>query len=115
MYIFGDFNFNATPLAPLGTKVVAHIDPDARAMWDLNGEVGWYVGPALNHYRCVEIFSPCTRVTRICDAVTFFPNGIPFPDIKLHDYLTHVAEDIIHLLTQLPSTTVPTLQVGDPV
>ena len=27
-YIYGIFNFNATPLAPPGTKVVVHIKPD---------------------------------------------------------------------------------------
>ena len=30
-YIFGEYNFAATPMAPPGTKVVAHVDAKARA------------------------------------------------------------------------------------
>ena len=48
-YMFGEFNFSATPLAPLGTKSVAHIKPNQRRTWKLNGEVGWYVGPSMHH------------------------------------------------------------------
>ena len=33
----GSFNFNATPLAPLGTKVVVHETPDARKIMDTIG------------------------------------------------------------------------------
>ena len=72
-YMFGEFNFASTPLAPPGTKVVAHIKPGVRRTWELNGEVGWYVGPSMHHYRCVKIYFPRTKTTRDCDTVTFFP------------------------------------------
>ena len=49
-YVFGNFNFTAYPLAPPGTKVVVHLDTKVTGMWELNGEIGWYVGPAPNHY-----------------------------------------------------------------
>ena len=48
-YMFGNFNFMATPLAPPETKVVVHIDPIIQGMWELNGNQGWYVGTALEH------------------------------------------------------------------
>ena len=38
-YMFGVFNFMTTPLASPGTKVVAHVHPDKRGSWELNGEV----------------------------------------------------------------------------
>ena len=72
-YIFGEFNFSATPLAPPGTKIVAHIKPGKRASWELNGEVGWYVGPSMQHYRCVECYFPRTKQVRTCDTVSFSP------------------------------------------
>ena len=37
-YIFGEFNFSATPLDPPGTKVVAHVIPTVCGTWELNGE-----------------------------------------------------------------------------
>ena len=59
-YIFGPFNFMATPLAPPGTKVIAHTNSQKRGSWELNSEIGWYVGPSLNHYRCVKVYFPRT-------------------------------------------------------
>lgn len=60
----GIFDFNATPLAPPATKVVAQIKPSVRKSWELNGEEGWYIGPATEHYRCVQVYFPRTRATR---------------------------------------------------
>ena len=114
-YIFDEFDFAATPMAPPGTKIVAHIKPNQRGAWELNGEFGWYVGPSLNHYRCVKYYFPRTRVERDCDTVTFFPTAVPFPEIKLKDFLVQVAGDIITILTQPSSTTTPSLAAGDPV
>ena len=114
-YIFGEFNFAATPLAPPGTKIVAHIKSSQRRTWELNGESGWYVGPAMKHYRCVTCYFPRTKAERACDTVTFFPTTVPFPEVRLQDFLRQAASDIITLLTHPPSTTTPTLQAGDPV
>ena len=114
-YIFGEFNFLATPLAPPGTKIVTHIKPNNRGTWELNGEVGWYVGPSMRHYRCVKCYFPRTKTDRDCDTVTFFPTSVPFPQVKLVDFLKHAATDIITILTSPPSTTTPSLQAGDPV
>ena len=69
----------------------------------------------MNHYRCVRCYFPRTRSIRDCDTVTFFPTTVPFPEIKLGDFLRQAASDIITILTQPPSTTVPSLQAGDPV
>ena len=34
-YIYGQFNFAATPMAPPGTKVIVHLDPETRALYDI--------------------------------------------------------------------------------
>ena len=70
-YHFGRYDFAATPMAPPGTKMVPHIDAKARAAWELNGEVGWYVGLFMNHYRCVKSYFPRTRATRTFDTMIF--------------------------------------------
>ena len=112
-YLFGAFDFNATPLAPPGTKIIAHKDSATKGTWDLNGESGWYVAPAMDHYRCITGYFPRSRRTRICDTVTFFPHTIPFPEVRVDDYLRQAATDILDILTNPPSTTLPTLQAGD--
>ena len=113
-YIYGQFNFIVTPMAPPGTKVVAHISPQKISTWELNGEVGWYVGPSMKHYRCVQCYFPRTREVRHCDTVEFFPHEISFPRVTLKDHLTQAAEDITTILTLPPANTVPSLQSGDP-
>ena len=114
-YIFEEFDFSATPSAPLGTKILAHIKSNVHRPWELNGEVGWYVDPAMKRYRCVQCYFPRTRTTRNCDMVTFFPKNVPFPEIKLEDFLRIAAEDIFTILTLPPSATTPSLEVGNPV
>ena len=69
----------------------------------------------MNHCRCVKCYFPRTRSVRDCDTVAFFPTTVPFPEIKLDDFLRQAASDIITILTQPPSTTTPSLQAGDPV
>ena len=114
-YLYGNFNFQATPLAPLWTKVVANIDPQIRGSWELNGEVGWYVGPAMDHYRCVLCYFARTRTTRVCDTIKFFPHKIPFLEVTLKDHLAQAKEDLVSIHTQPPTPQLPSLQEGGPV
>ena len=114
-YIYGQFDFRATPLTPMGTRVVAHINHSNRNTWEINGEADLYVGPAMEHYRCVTGYFPRTRKTRIYETVTFLPHEVPFPKVNLQYHLTQAAEDIITILTQPLKSTTPSLQEGDPI
>ena len=114
-YIYGESNFVATPLALPDTKIVFYVKPNVREIWELNGEVKWYVGPSMNQYICIHCYFPRTRTPRDCDTVTFPPKHIPFPQVKLKDLLHQSSKDIISILTAPPSTTTPSLVVGDPV
>ena len=113
-YIFGEFNFNATPLLPPGTKVIAHHAPEDRTTWDLHGEAGWYVGPLLQHYRCVECFFPKSKRTRHIPKIEIIPHDVPIPEVNMNDFLCQAATDIISVLQTPPSTTVVSLDAGDP-
>ena len=72
-YLFGVFDFNKTPMAPPGTKVLVHSKPSKRASWDTHGIEGWYVGPSMQHYRCVKCYMPETLALRDSDTVAFSP------------------------------------------
>ena len=75
-HMFGEFDFNKTPLAPPGTKALVHEKPAQRTSWGYNGVEDWYVGPALEHYRCVTCYIPETKRERIADTVKLFPHNI---------------------------------------
>ena len=82
-HIFGKYDFSTTPIAPPGTKVVVHSKPDQCLTWYLSGEEGWYVGPSMNYYRCVQCYFPRTNQVRDCDTVTFIPHEYPFLEVNL--------------------------------
>lgn len=61
--LFGQYDYNRSPIAPPGTKIVAHVKPSVCGTWDLNGEQGWYVGPSPDHYRNVNCYFPTKQTT----------------------------------------------------
>jgi hypothetical protein len=53
---YGAFDFNRTPIAPPGTKIVAHLAAKTRTPFGEHGKVGWYIGPSMEHYRCLKCY-----------------------------------------------------------
>ena len=83
--IFGHFNFNKTPIAPPDTKVAVHVKLTARKSWGYHVELGYYIGPALDHYRCFKCYILATRSIRIADTVKFLPHDGTLPQITIQD------------------------------
>ena len=54
--VHGAFDFNQTPVAPPGTRVLVHEKPTVHATWALHAVDGWYLGPAMHHYRCYRVW-----------------------------------------------------------
>ena len=94
----GTFNFTKTPLAPPGTKVVIHDKSSKRASWAYHGQVGFYIGHAPKHYRCMRCYIPSTKQEQISNTIQFFPTKIAFPTLTLNDHLMHSLEKIITIL-----------------
>ena len=114
-YLFGTFDFNKTPLAPAGTKVIVHKKPKQQNSWDYHGVEGWYIGPSLNHYRCVRCYLPPTGGVRNVDTVQFFPKHVKFPKVTTEDMLLQSATDILTVLQTPPPSLIPKLHYGDDV
>ena len=74
-------------MAPPGTKVVVHEKSDNRKSWAGHGTEAWYIGPALEHYRCSKCYMPATYSERNVDTVEFFPSTTPFPKVSTDNYL----------------------------
>ena len=58
--LYGNFDYNATPMAPTGTKVIAYETTSTRGSYDPHGTEGWYIWPALDHYICWKVYIPST-------------------------------------------------------
>ena len=94
----GVFDFNRTPLGPLGCKVIFHEMPSARGSWSPHGVEGYYIGPAMEHYRCYQVWIEETRAERTGNTLVWLPKMIPVPKTSSADAAVAAAHDLIHAL-----------------
>ena len=108
----GTFNFNQSPLAPPGTRVVVHITPAQRPNMGPHGGDGWYVGPSIKHYRCHKCYIPSTF--GVCNTLTidWFPHNVPFPKVTADESLCQTTNDMLTLIQDMTAHPIPSLTYG---
>ena len=111
-YLFGMFNYAATPLAPPGIKCQIHEKPNQRQSWGPHSIDGHYLGPALDHYRCFKVHATKTNRQRITDTVAFIPTKLRMPQTTAIEKATTAAQDLISIL-QKPTPASPFLELGN--
>jgi hypothetical protein len=111
-HIYGQYDFNRAPMAPPGTRIIAHDAPSRRNTWAPHGLDGWYIGPALEHYRCYTVYITKTRGNRIVETVELFPEKFTLPFPSSQDLATQAAADLTHALLH-PQPAGPFWQAGD--
>ena len=112
--IFGNFDFNATPLAPPGCKAIFHESPTKRGTWASHGVIGYYCEPSWNHYRNFQCYIPETRGMRDGLTVDFFPKLVQMPQTSSADRLAACIEDMNHIIND-PQPASPVNQLGTPI
>jgi len=108
----GAFDFNKTPMAPLGTKVVIHEKASKRKTWDPHGADGWYIGHSPEHYRCYRVYVSKTASERTGNVVVFFPAHVKMPATSSADAAVIAAKELTHALLN-PAPAAPFLDIGD--
>ena len=78
--LFGKkYDFLAHPIHPPGTKVII-LDPvSTRESWAPHGLNGFYIGPALQHYRSFRVFASATNDFRVSDSLSWHPRKLRLP------------------------------------
>ena len=113
--IFGMFNFDRTPLAPLGTEVYAYVPKEKRTgAFAGRATHGWYVAPAMEHYRNYRIYIPATRATIPMSTVVFLPTQFHMPKTSSNDRIQIAVENLIAELQQKQQPAAPFLTQGHP-
>ena len=92
--------FSTTPLAPAGMKVIIHMKLGNSASWNYHGYMGWYIGPAPDHYRCFHCFIPSTGKEIVTDTLRLIPQKITFSHMSVEATIKKLMDKIIHLLQQ---------------
>ena len=111
--IHGTFNFNKSPLAPFGMKVIVHDRPDERCSWDDHGSRGFYVGPAIKHYRCYRCVMVKTKAIRISNTVEFFPqHAASNPIMTDAERISMLLSELISIVSK-PTRTIPSIKYGN--
>ena len=103
--VFGQYDYLANPMAPPGIHVVVHEKPAERQTWSPTGKDGWYLGPALDSYRCFRTHIWDTQRERKADTLTWFPHShLTMPIATATDLAVAAVEDIANALND---TTLP--------
>ncbi len=104
--VYGSFDFTKTPLALLGTKALIYDDPASPASWAPQATDGFYVGPASNHYQCLQFYIPSTRRFRFSNTWCLYPTHCQIPITSQHNLSIVAAADILKALgNTVPTTT----------
>ena len=113
--IFGNFDFNASPLAPCGMKAIIYEKKAQRiSTWSDRGLHGWYVGPKPNNYRNYNIYVTSTKECRGSDTVDFFPTKFRMPKTSSADRAITAVEDLTDALNN-PQPACPFHQHGSKI
>jgi hypothetical protein len=70
-FFHGPFDFNKTPLRPVGCRVLIHTKPVTRCSWDFSAKEGFYIGLALDSYLCFKLVKSDTKSQVISETVKF--------------------------------------------
>ena len=82
------FDFRAHPIAPAGTAILIHEPPETRGTWAGHGVPGFYLGPALHHYRSHHVYVTATSAPRVTDTIAWFPEtAVTPPPPDTHELL----------------------------
>ena len=114
-YLFGNFDLNKTPLAPPGTKVLIHKKSNVRESRDYHGVEGWYIGPSLEHYRCLKCYNPEAFSEVNTDTVKLIPSVTSILVYTNLDVIKQAVSNILSILKNPSKNNIPTVLKGDAI
>ncbi len=97
----GPYDWSSHPIAPAGTRVVILETPEQRSSWAPHGSDGWFISPALLHYRCYDVLTKQTMGIRTTSSVQWYPNQYVLPGGDPYALITAAIDnlrDCINLL-----------------
>jgi hypothetical protein len=77
----GSYSFDTTPIAPPGTKVLAHLKPARCKSLSFHASNGWYIGPSLIHYHCIHAIMEGTGGEHLTNTFCFKHHAMTVPII----------------------------------
>ena len=107
-YLFGNFDFNCTSLAPSGTLIEVHQKLKNR-VWHPHAKKYWFMGPAMEHYTC---FKTVSNKEITSDIVNIFTHDDCIPIIPDEEFLHQSLLDILAIWKKKTTTNIPSAEYG---
>jgi hypothetical protein len=87
------------PFAPLRCKVKAHVVPESRETWAPHTAIGFYIGNAMEHYHCHNVYISDTKGTHVCSSIFFKHKYLTMPTLTPSDALIKAADIVSEAIT----------------
>ena len=91
-------------MAPCGVRVLVYEQPSVRGSWAPHGVPGFYLGPALKHYRSFRTLVDSTHAERISDTLAWFPVRFRMPGSSPLELLHATIKDLSAAIEGLAAT-----------
>jgi hypothetical protein len=111
-HFHGLVDYKKTAFAPPGCKIIEKEKPGKRRTWAPHEQHGYYLGPAMHHYRCQNVYISSTASERIVDTLEFFAQKYQMPQLSFTDRLIMAAKYTTDAL-QNPHPEVPFAHIGN--
>ena len=96
--LFGTFDFNRMPMAPLGCAVQIYKDAYKKKTWTAHIVVGCYLGTSPDHYRSHLIHVKGTKAECVSGTVFFKHKYLTNPIVTHADRVVNVARYLFNAL-----------------
>ena len=98
--LFSLYDFNACPLAPIGTEsIIFQPQMNQTTSYFDHGKNGWYIGPCLDKFQNYQVYVKATKGIQKSNCANFFPIKSRLPNIDPNDRLSAALEDLKHECT----------------
>ena len=105
--LYGDYHFESTPMAPPGTKCLAHAKPSTRNTFGHHAKDAHFFGPEMKHWRCYIIVSSHTGAQSVTDTVKFQHHVGSVPNVTPADCIIEATRALSRALKTLPPEAPP--------
>jgi hypothetical protein len=89
----------------VGCRVLIHTKSGTRRSWDYRAKQGFYVGPALDHYRCYELVKSETKQKVISDTVQFRHAYLQIPAVSAEYKILNGLQGMVGAMQNAPPPT----------
>jgi hypothetical protein len=101
IFFQGPFDFNKIPLGLVVCCTLIHANPASCRSWDFRAKNGFYIGPALESYRCFKLVIADTKSQVIPDTVEFRHSYLSVPAPSMEDQIVHGIQVVARALARV--------------